>query len=132
MVCCVFECKYGNRSYHGPPRTTHQFPKVQTKMYRKWVKAINIVRFSPSKKSYVCGIHFKPEDYVKPEENLNNKGKPKIRSTLKPTAIPSLFMKGGQPDYSIEIYHTILTNSGPQHFCSFFTAINLFLNKRRV
>ena len=69
-------------------------------MYRKWVKAINIVRFSPSSKAYVCGFHFKPEDYFRPEENLNNKGKSKKRSKLRPTAVPSLYMRGGQPDYS--------------------------------
>ena len=100
MVCCVFDCQYGSRAYHGPSRTTHQFPEYQTKMYNKWVKAINIVRFSPTKKTFVCGFHFKPEDYHRPEENLNNKGKPKIRSTLRPTAVPSLYMRGGQPDYS--------------------------------
>ena len=95
MVCGAFGCQYGSSSYHGPPRSTHYIPSKEQKWMRsQWLKAIMRENYDPAPKAYLCDIHFLPGDFLPPEENLTKAGKPKKSPTLKPSVIPSQYMKG--------------------------------------
>ena len=49
--------------------------------------------FTPTQHTRVCAKHFKPSDFVPDKENLDCKGKPKKKKSLKSYAIPSLFLR---------------------------------------
>ena len=103
MVCGAFGCQYGSQTYYGPPRTTHNIPSKDQKWLRaKWLTAIHRKDYDPAPKAFVCSIHFKPEDFLSPEENLTKRGQPIKKIALRPNAVPSLYMKGGQPQYTKE------------------------------
>ena len=95
MVCGAFGCQYGSSSYHGPPRSTHYIPSKEQKWMRsQWLKAIRRENYDPAAKAFLCDIHFLPGDFLPPEKNLTKAGKPKKSPTLKPSVIPSQYMKG--------------------------------------
>ena len=40
---------------------------------------------------FVCSDHFKTEDYLTAEENVDKRGRQRTKRTLRPFAIPTIF-----------------------------------------
>ena len=69
---------------------------LQSKCFRKrWLEVINR-NFKPSEHTRICSKHFLDTDYLPDDENLSAKKEPKKKKKLKPTAIPSLFLKNAK------------------------------------
>lgn len=79
----------------------HQFPSSDNSLYDKWIKAINRDKFTPTKRSRVCSLHFSDHDFKDSSEDSNKsrrRSKSEMsRRQLKPLTVPSIFM--GQPSY---------------------------------
>ena len=46
----------------------------------------------PTKDSTICSLHFKDEDFVPEEKNVDSRGRKHKRKNLKPNVVPSLLM----------------------------------------
>jgi hypothetical protein len=84
--CCVIpNCE----NYHGYSKahsstSLHSFP-VDGELLAKWSEAVNRNRTNPLKinqNSYICGLHFRPDDYINRET---------IAYELNANAVPSIF-----------------------------------------
>ncbi|XP_028045436.1 uncharacterized protein LOC105839445 [Monomorium pharaonis] len=81
MVAFCYICKIEQNSIQDPDRTFHRFPKNES-LRLKWCEAIK----KNVHNTYICSMHFKPEDYRNHEDpNLKKK-------LLKPSAIPSIML----------------------------------------
>lgn len=91
VYCLVVDCPTG---YKRAGVIQYQQFKLPDKnpMRKKWLERINR-DFVPTIHSRICAKHFMDTDFVPDKENLNAKGKPKLKKTLKETAIPSLHLK---------------------------------------
>ena len=91
MVCIVYGCQYGSKSYKGPKRRCLTIPKGR-QMRKIWLEKINRKGFHPKAKAFVCEIHFKDEDFLPIEKNAH--GKLKKKRQLKPLATPKEYLRG--------------------------------------
>ena len=99
--CAVFGCTTGY-SKNKEKVQTFPFPMKNPITLKKWNEAVNRAKYKITVTSRVCEKHFKPSDFVPREQNVGYRNKPKKHATLKPTAVPSLFMKGGAPKKSVQ------------------------------
>ncbi|XP_065331873.1 THAP domain-containing protein 5-like [Cloeon dipterum] len=81
ISCSVPTCR--NRFVKGGQIQFHSFPMKREEMCRIWADAIGRQDWFPTKNSFVCSGHFKPEDYqTKPG---------KLKHFLKEGVVPSVF-----------------------------------------
>ena len=92
MTCCVWNCQSGSVSCKGPKYTLYAFPK-SIGLRRLWLQQINRVNFTPNKSTVVCAKHFMESDFQPPERS---RGRKRVRQTLKPNAIPRLYLRPSQ------------------------------------
>ena len=59
---------------------------------RKWIFRIKRKDFVPTGNSQICSLHFKDEDFVPEEKNVDSRGRKHKRKNLKPNVVPSLLM----------------------------------------
>ena len=72
------------------------FPIPKTPKTREtWLMRINRANFKPEldKRYTVCSKHFKPEDFVPEDQNVDSKGRKRKKPQLKKLAAPSLYMR---------------------------------------
>ena len=89
--CSVFKCDYAYAQKDGTYQS-YRFPK-DSKMREKWMKILNREDYVLTDSSCFCSKHFAEEAFVSDAENVTKKGKPRARRTLKPLAIPTLFLR---------------------------------------
>ena len=95
--CCVFGCTSGYTSNKEKVRLLSFPPSTSVKTHKAWVEAVNRKGYKISATSKICEKHFKPSDFIPREQNVDKQGRVRKRPTLKPTAVPSLYMRGGAP-----------------------------------
>ena len=95
--CCVFNCTSGYPSNKEKVRLLSFPPKTSVKTRKAWIEAVNRKDYNITTTSKICEKHFKATDFVPKELNVDRHNKPKKLATLKPNAVPSLYMKGGAP-----------------------------------
>ena len=76
--CCAYGCT--NRQTKGSSLTFHRFP-AQKSLQKLWILAIRRKNYTPSKSSFVCSEHFRPDDFKTHT----------TRKCLKENSVPSLF-----------------------------------------
>ena len=64
----------------------------------QWLEKINRQNFIPTRSTVVCEKHFRAQDFVPAHENLDYRKRPKKRKSLKPQAVPLLFLKPPKND----------------------------------
>lgn len=88
--CTVPNC---NSNYDSQEKyvSTFSFPKCD-EMKAKWISALRIVDFCPTKNSAICIKHFKDEDVIN-HHKVDGKtlDESLIQRRLKPSAVPSIF-----------------------------------------
>ena len=95
--CCVLGCTSGYVSNKEKVRLISFPPETSVKTRQAWIEAVNREDFKISTTSKVCEKHFKSSDFIPREQNVDKQGRPRKLATLKPTAVPSLYMRGGAP-----------------------------------
>ena len=63
-----------------------------------WVARINRQNWQPTASSSVCLKHFLPTDFKHVPGDLDSSGNVRTKYRLKDGAIPSLYMKGAEPE----------------------------------
>ena len=58
----------------------------------KWLEIIDRPDYQFVHQARVCHKHFRKDDFLSNSENIDSRGREKKRKTLKPTAIPSLYL----------------------------------------
>jgi len=86
--CSVYGCY--NNSDKNRDVSYHDFPS-NIDQAKAWKIRIRREGFEPSKHSYVCSKHFKPEDFTTPSKDTPL---PYQKPRLKRGSIPSLFLRG--------------------------------------
>ena len=104
VVCCVIGCQSGSPAYSHEKVQTFPFPDGP-KLRMEWVEQIGIVfpdgkKWDPKDGSRVCRKHFRDEDFLTAEENVDAKGRRRQRLTLRPRARPTLYLKSPPPQIS--------------------------------
>ena len=100
--CVVFGCTSGYNPTHkrGPEEKKYQlfiFPK-EKRIKNLWVARINRQGWQPTDGSQVCAKHFLPEDFQYVPGDLDKAGRERKKYCLKDNALPSLYMKGAEPE----------------------------------
>ena len=90
--CAVVGCQSGSSRKWGKLQYQQFSLPKSSKLKEKWLEKINR-DFIPTDHTRICAKHFQNCDFVPKEINLDAKKKPKKKLTLKPFAIPSLFLK---------------------------------------
>ena len=84
----------------GASKTPHiqsfRFPKSESQK-KLWLKMMKVVDWEPKSTSVLCIKHFPPDQLVPAGENLNYRGKPKAKASLKEGALPTIFSFRGFP-----------------------------------
>ncbi|KAG1659406.1 THAP domain-containing protein 1 [Nymphon striatum] len=95
--CVAFGCKSGyNKSETSKEVTFHKFPLNNSQLLRKWTTKICREKYTPTRHSKVCSLHFSPTSFIKYKEDSNiyrtksSNSKLQYRR-LKPDAVPSIF-----------------------------------------
>ena len=106
VVCCVIGCQSGSPAYSHEKVQSFPFPDG-AKLRREWLEQIGIVfhdgkTWDPKKDGgfRVCRKHFRDEDFLTPEENVDAQGRRRQRLTLRPRARPTLYLKSPPPQIS--------------------------------
>ena len=98
--CLVVDCLTGSKKVPLKPYQWLQIPDESTpqskKLRKKWLEVCNR-DFIPSEHTRICSKHFKETDFIPEDENLTKTKEPKKKKKLKPTAVPSLFLKNPKP-----------------------------------
>ena len=89
--CSVFKCDYADASKDGTYQS-FSFPQ-DSKLREKWLKLLNREDYVLTVNSCFCSKHFAEDAFISKAENVTKKGKPRARRTLKPQAIPTLFLR---------------------------------------
>ena len=101
--CCVFGCTSGYSTNKEKVRLiSFPNPKTSVKTHQAWIESVNRANFKVNATTKVCEKHFKATDFIPREQNVDKRGRPKTLPTLRPTAVPSLYMRGGAPQKSPE------------------------------
>ena len=92
--CAAVTCESGTGRKNVEKYQFFQLPDpVKFKGLRtQWLQRLGR-DFTPTEHTRVCAKHFKPSDFVPENENVDTEGKPKKKKKLKPSAIPSLFLR---------------------------------------
>ena len=90
-TCSVVGCNVGLDKCQEK-YTCYSFPKSQF-FSQKWVENINREKFKPTSASRVCAKHFTDECF----DLYDCRGKPRKLKRLKDKAIPTLFLRPGDP-----------------------------------
>ena len=99
--CRVYGCTSGYDTTHkrGPEKKYQLFSFPEAARLRNlWVARIHRENFQPTKNSKVCLKHFLLEDFQFVPGDLDVKGNERTKYRLKENAIPSLYLRGSQPD----------------------------------
>ena len=99
--CSVYGCTSGYDTTHkrGPEKKYQLFSFPEsTRIKNLWVARINRDKWQPTKNSRVCQKHFTPSDLEFVPGDLDKKGNERKRYILKENALPSLYLKGSQPE----------------------------------
>ena len=86
--CSVLDCPTGLRSHPEERHPTYHFP-YDPAVEKEWVDILKRDFPNGTANARVCARHFLPNDFVPDEENLTQKGKRKLRPSLKWNAIPT-------------------------------------------
>ena len=89
--CLVVGCHTGQKKPGIKQYQLIQLPEDKGKRTR-WLNIKNR-DFEPTSHSRICAKHFQDSDFIPEDENLTLKGVKKKYKTLKPNAIPSLYLK---------------------------------------
>ncbi len=89
MVCAAVGCHAGGQKV--PAGRTFSFPHKNPKLLAEWVRRVGRKNFVPGKTAFLCQRHFAPEMFVPQEENVDSRGKHRIKIRLIEGAIPTLF-----------------------------------------
>ena len=96
--CLVVGCHTGQKKPGIIQYQLFQLPEDKGKRTR-WLNIINR-DFVATPHSGICAKHFQDSDFIPEDENLTLKGVKKKYKTLKPNAVPSLYLK--DPIYTNE------------------------------
>ena len=115
VTCSVFGCK--NRYYKGSNTTFHKYPLHNKELCEKWSHAVRKEKFTPTKNSRVCSVHFLATDY-----SINKQlHDAEVIPRLKYNAIPSAFVYSNSAKETEEKNNQIITlkrtNSEGVDFC---------------
>ncbi|KAG1651061.1 THAP domain-containing protein 1 [Nymphon striatum] len=70
--CAAFGCKSGyNKSETSKEVTFHKFPLNNSQLLRKWTTKICREKYTPTRHSKVCSLHFSPTSFIKYKEDSN-------------------------------------------------------------
>ena len=86
---------------------------------RRWISRINRKDLVPNRNTTICSLHFKDEDFVPDEKNLDSRRRKLKARNLRPNVVPSLLM-------GYDISGTYFTLSSP----SIKTCVGIFLWNR--
>ena len=88
VSCCVPDCPTGLVSHPEERSPTFPFP-IDLEVRNLWLKRINREFPNGISNHRVCERHFLPDDLLRDEDNLTQRGKKRAFRQLKPQAIPS-------------------------------------------
>ena len=81
--------------------------KQAPKMRKQWLEQIGIMfpdgtlwNPKPESRPRICRKHFKNEDFLTAEENVDSQGRRRQRLTLRPRAIPTQYLRTPPPQIS--------------------------------
>ena len=106
--CLVVGCHTGQKKPGIIQYQLFQLPEDKGKRTR-WLNII-IRDFVATPHSGICAKHFQDSDFIPEDENLTLKGVKKKYKTLKPNAVPSLYLK--DPIYTNDDDHSDGNGSG--------------------
>ena len=87
--CGVPSCRTGYSSYKGPKYCTVNLPKSE-KWRNIWLKKMSKTVYTDS--VIICLKHFSEDNFVPENENVDSKGRRRVRKKLKPDAVPNLYL----------------------------------------
>ena len=94
--CCVMTCKNGYDSQkENTPLNLRWFSLPKSEALRgRWLFQIHREdEASFTRFARICSAHFRPEDFLTEDQNIDNQGRKRKRRNLVPGAIPTINMR---------------------------------------
>ena len=92
--CAVYGCRVGYNALNGDYQL-HCFPKRED-MKKEWIERMNRENYKNKPGHRICSKHFEEDCFVRDLLNVDKQNRKRKLRRLKPKAIPTLYMKGGE------------------------------------